>query len=337
MRPPSFASRALIWTTLGMCAVALLATTSDAADTAGTTTAFITFKDRATDVVGYGRPAKGPDGRPDAHFTITVTTTAARTTTAIELLGAGLNSTTDPKNVTSNELAVLRSGKRLNPGDGGLTDQLPPGTTVYDVYSADAAQVYQNDAQVKLAYAMIRFTEANAPVAAIYRSAALVKTPLSEARLDGTFDVKITVVNGEQLGAAGNVLKGKWVFTPGCTTGACGGVVRVDLQAFALPRVALNLAGTRYSAGQYLRNWRLLCGEPPGIAGGAILLFSSHPVISGAKLLSGETRATAIKGTGFLRIAPTPAGIAGAKLAGVPACAKPKVTNVTFVGTRRGS
>jgi len=71
------------------------------------------------------------------------------------------------------------------------------------------------------------------------------------------------------------------------------------------------------------------------IAGGAILLFSSHLVISGARLLSGQSRAAAIKGTATLRLTPTRIGIHGAKLAGVPACAKPKLTNVTFVGIRR--
>ena len=166
MRPLSFASRALIWTTLGMCAVALLATTSDAADTAGTTTAFITFKDRATDMVGYGRPAKGPDGRPDAHFRIALAIPAAVTVTEIVLwqalsTGTGQLASTDPTDVASNELAVVRGGKRLNPGDGGLSDQLPPGTTVYDVYSDDWAS-FKAPEQLAKVFAIIKFAKAPA-------------------------------------------------------------------------------------------------------------------------------------------------------------------------------
>lgn len=125
-------------------------------------------------------------------------------------------------------------------------------------------------------------------------------------RLDGAFDVKVTVVAGTNLidRKVGDVLPRSWSFKPACAKGACNLTLYRQSPAGGVIRVPMRFDGTAYTAtetfvGPYTCKGRLVQGGERGPIRWRVL-------VTKARTVSGELRAVAISGTAHERFSPVP-------------------------------
>jgi hypothetical protein len=147
-------------------------------------------------------------------------------------------------------------------------------------------------------------------------------------RLDGAFDVKVTVVAGTNLldRKIGDVLPRSWSFKPACARGACNVTLYRQSPAGNVIRVPMRFDGTAYTAtetfvGPYTCKGRLVQGGERGP-------IRWRVVVKKARNVAGQMRAVAISGTAHERFSPA----AAVRATG---CSTPVSEDDRLVGTRR--
>ncbi len=121
---------------------------------------------------------------------------------------------------------------------------------------------------------------------------------LAGARLDGQFSMvgqvtKTVNIRGEHTG---ETVRRTWIFTPGCTSGACSAIRLVRERAHASDQLTLDRRGPGFYAGHGLFYAPLRCGGhlyPKGMS----VPFRIQVHVTRAAQIGGVSRATAISAT----------------------------------------
>ena len=115
---------------------------------------------------------------------------------------------------------------------------------------------------------------------------------LAVARLDGNFDLRLTVVTSKGVTnfRRGQTLSEQWAFTPGCSLGSC--LTQVDTAYSSLGRwlIVLKRSGTVYRRTVKARAWRCLSTY-------YVVPFTINLRVTRGAWVGGQWRAVRVKGT----------------------------------------